>query len=157
MAEIPGNRIVWKQLLTSLRSRRGRPTPKHSDARKPGVSDRYSYEPISCTYTTLYALELFQQTKCKEKRKTVAIDNSRLSSVDSNGFCDFERCALKRKRSTTKLAHFVSSEPTYSDWTLNSLKTGKCLLLWTDCTSATDVLLAEKHSASASCAESANI
>ena len=34
-SEIPANRIVWKQLLTSLRSRRGCPTPKHSDARKP--------------------------------------------------------------------------------------------------------------------------
>ena len=47
--EIPANRIVWKQLLTSLRSRRGCPTPKHSDARKP-TDKHLRWKSIITTY-----------------------------------------------------------------------------------------------------------
>ena len=41
LAEILAIRIVWKQVLTSLRSRRGCPAPKWFDASKPGDTVNY--------------------------------------------------------------------------------------------------------------------
>ena len=88
---------------------------------------------VAYVLTTSHTPALLQQPKRKEKRYC----------------CHLLTLCIKEEKEYIKRC-----EPAYSNRIVNYFKTGKCLLLWTDCTSAIDVLLAEKHFASGSCGES---